>query len=90
MKPIRWTGHALDNLTAREIDRKDVEAALTNPEMIVPESPGREAYMRRYFDQILQQPMLIRAIVEHDANEDIVVTVYKTSKIERYMSRGQP
>ncbi len=49
----------------------------------------RRFLMRRYFDQQLQQQMLLRALVEETPSEDIVITVYITSKIDKYM-RGTP
>ncbi len=41
--------------------------------------------MRRYFDQLLEQEMLLRAVTEETSAEIIVVTVYKTSRIDRYL-----
>jgi len=44
--------------------------------------------MRRYFDARFQQEMLVRALVEETAQEQVVVTVYITSKVEKYMKKG--
>jgi hypothetical protein len=85
LKPIRWTAHALDNLRDREIDRQEVEQTLLAPEIALPEQPPREIWMRRYFDTILQQEMLLRVVVEETPREIVVITVYKTSQIERYL-----
>jgi ribosomal protein S17 len=41
--------------------------------------------MRRYFDQTLQQPMLLRVVVEDAVDETVVITVYRTSQINRYL-----
>ncbi len=41
--------------------------------------------MRRCFDQALGQPMLLRIVVEDAADETVVITVYKTSQINRYL-----
>lgn len=41
--------------------------------------------MRRYTDQMLQQPMLLRIVVEDTADEIVVITLYKTSQIDRYL-----
>ncbi len=41
--------------------------------------------MRRYFDGTLQQEMLLRMIVVESAEEVVVVTVYKTSQIGKYL-----
>mgnify|MGYP001580600368 CR=1 FL=1 len=46
--------------------------------------------MRRYVDRILQQEMLMRVVVEHAESEMVVITVYKTSQIARYLKGMQP
>jgi len=64
MNQIRWAEHAVENLGEREIDCTEVELTLRNPEVIVPDPPAREVYIRRYFDRVLQQEMLMRLVVE--------------------------
>lgn len=85
MKPIRWTPHALQNLVDREVALGEAERTLTQPEFIVPGQLPRSIYMRRYFDSVLQQEMLLRVIVEEAMTEIVVVSVYKTSQIGRYI-----
>ena len=41
--------------------------------------------MRRYFDMVLQREMLLRIIVEETEDEIVVVTIYKTSQIDKYV-----
>ncbi len=90
MKPVRWTRHALQNLSDREIDRSVAEATLDEPEFAVPDPPDRQILMRRYFDRVLRQEMLLRMIVEDAANETVVITIYKTSQIGRYLKGLTP
>ena len=90
MKPIRWTPHALQNLADREIDRLVAELTLNEPELSVPDPPGRHILMRRCFDGLLQQEMLLRMVIEDAANEAVIVTVYKTSQIDRYVKGLTP
>ena len=85
MKPIRWTPHALQNLVDREIERAEADRTLAQPEFIVPGQPPRLVYMRRYLDSLLQQEMLLRVIIEETIGEIVVVSVYKTSQIDRYL-----
>jgi hypothetical protein len=85
MKQIRWSEHAVENLGEREIDRSEADLTLQKPEVIVPDPPAREVYMRRYFDRVLQQEMLMRMVLEQTESENVVVTVYKTSQIARYL-----
>jgi hypothetical protein len=44
--------------------------------------------MRRYQDQLLNKEMLLRVAVSESKASIIVITVYKTSQIDRYL-RGQ-
>lgn len=86
MKPIRWTVHALQNLATREISRQEADLALQTPEFIVNSNQSaRQIFMKRYFDTILQQEMLIRIVVEETSTEIVVCTLYKTSQIQRYL-----
>jgi hypothetical protein len=62
-----------------------VEHALTAPEFVVPDPPGREVDMRRYHDTDLGQLMLLRVGVEETAEERVVVTRSKTPRIAKYL-----
>jgi len=39
MKPVRWLPHALQNLTEREIDPREAEATVANPERVTRSGP---------------------------------------------------
>jgi hypothetical protein len=62
--PVRRSRHAVKNLTDREIDRTEAKKTLAEPELIAPGQPPRQVLMRRYFDRLLQQEMLLRIVVE--------------------------
>jgi hypothetical protein len=83
-KAVRWSAHALQNLVDREIDPRVADATLATPEFAVSDDPGRRILMRQYFDEPLQREMLLRIVIEDTASEIVVVTVYKTSRIDRY------
>jgi hypothetical protein len=74
-------------LADREISRSEAEKTLAAPEFNVPGQIPRMVLMRRYFDEILQQDMLMRIVVEETLTERVVVTVYKTSQIDKYLKR---
>ncbi len=46
--------------------------------------------MRRYYDRLLQQEMLLRIVVEDTASERIVVTVYKTAQLSKHLKGRTP
>jgi len=71
----------LENL----VDREEAEKTLIDPEFIMPNQPQRSLVMRRYFDQVLQQEMLLIIVVEDTDRERVVVTLFKTSQFSRYL-----
>ena len=85
MKRVRWSAHALQNLADREIEREQADRTLAAPEFVVAGQAGRKVLMQRYVDRILHQEMLLRMIIEETTDEIIVVTLYKTSQIEKYL-----
>jgi hypothetical protein len=90
VKSVRWSPHALKNLLDRDIEREQADRTLTAPELITPGQAGRTVFMRRYFDTNLQQEMLLRIILEETTEEIVVVTIYKTSQIDRYLKGDIP
>ena len=87
---IRWSNHALKHLKDREIDKTEAEQTINKPGFIVPEPPDREIRMRLYHDNVLNKEMLMRIVVEKTQSEIVIVTVYKTSQINRYLKGLKP
>ncbi len=90
VKPIRYSSHAEKNLEERSILRADVESAIRDSDFIQPGSPPRYVACWRYFDNLLQQDMLLRVVFEEDEKEISVITLYKTSKLRKYLIRKNP
>ncbi|HSH40118.1 MAG TPA: DUF4258 domain-containing protein [Chthoniobacterales bacterium] len=84
MKPVRWTAHALDDLAARDISREDAELTIEKPDRVVEGRTPRVIHQRRYHDALLDQAMLLRVVIEETELERVVVTLYKTSKLDKY------
>jgi hypothetical protein len=89
MKRIRWLDHAKKKAASREIPEAEVEKTVSVPEAVTAGRPPRRILMRRYFDPVLQTEMLLRVVVEETAEEWIIVTLYKTSKFQKYQA-GEP
>jgi hypothetical protein len=89
MKPLRWAFHARKKATVRKIDPREVEDAVTNPDRILPGQPPRKVHVRRYHDRELGVDMLLCAVVEETQQERVIVTVYKTSRFEKYITEGK-
>jgi hypothetical protein len=80
---FRFTSHTEQELLRRFIPRPLLERVLANPQQKCPASNGRIAYQSK-----LEFPggkiYLLRAIVDERLSPAVVVTVYRTSKIEKY------
>ena len=85
MKPIRFSPHALANLKARGIPRAEAVAAIRKPARREPTRAPREVVSRPYSDTVTGQMMLLRAVIEETEHEIAVITVYKTSKLKKYL-----
>ena len=88
MKRLRWTLHALKALEDRGIDRAEVDETIAAPELSILDPPHRVVLMRRFFDGKLERQMLLRVVVEETRRERVVVTVYKTSRIAKYLKES--
>jgi len=84
MKPIRWTAHAKKKARLRAIDRREAEVTVRHPARTSFGQPPRRITMRRYFDATLKVDMLLRVVVEEAPDELVIVTVYKTSRFQKY------
>lgn len=84
-EPIRKfivTPHAARQMKRRGINRMILKTVLAVPERRQPVRPGRDV-----LDRVIDfhgQPYLTRVIVDVDRTPAEVVTVYRTSKIEKY------
>jgi hypothetical protein len=67
-----------------------VEQTIAAPEFSVLDPPRRAILMRQYFDIRLGRQMLLRAVIEETPDERVVITVYKTSRIAKYLNRTEP
>ncbi len=82
MKPIRWLEHARKKLARREVDEREVELTVAQPDSVVDGRPPRRIFMRRYQDAILHTDMLLRVVVEETAGEFVIVTLYKNVEVQ--------
>ncbi len=87
MNRIVFSNHALQEMTRRNILRAVVEGILNSPEQIVPGRENRTIYQSR-LDNEEGGVYLIRVIVDIDRDPPLVITVYRTSKVQKYWREG--
>jgi hypothetical protein len=80
------TRHARLEMVRRGIAEDVVMEILAKPEQVVPEREGLVAYQSRMATED-KGVMLVRVIVEDRLTPRRVITVYRTSKIDKYWRR---
>jgi len=89
VKRVRWTPHALEALAEREIERAEAERTVSEPLAVQPARRGRKLYVRGYHDGSLDRDMALCVVIEETEEETVVVTCYKSSKLEKFLRRGE-
>lgn len=80
---IRLSRHAEEEIARRQIPRAWLESVLANPQQRVPQSDGKEVLQSRIASEDGKM-YLLRVVVAMDREPPLAVTVYRTSKIEKY------
>jgi hypothetical protein len=78
----RLSDHARQEMDRRRIPPALVDAILSNPEQTTSERAGRTAYQSR--QDIGGKMFLVRVIVDTAFDPALVVTVYRTTKMQKY------
>jgi hypothetical protein len=79
-----FTGHALQEMARRQITQEDVRTVLAKPEQMEMVREGRAVYQSRLEIGDPPKTYLLRVFVDIEPVPPFVVTVYRTSKIEKY------
>jgi len=82
MMKVEFTRHALDRMKARGIIKEDVISFLKNYDSITMQDVDTAVYSKLVIES--NKTYLYRIFVNSTKNPVIVITVYKTSKIEKY------
>jgi hypothetical protein len=75
--------HAEEEMVRRQIPREWLDSVLASPEQRVPQPGGKEILQSR-FTSGDGKMYLLRTVVAAEKEPPVVVTVYRTSKIEKY------
>ncbi len=79
-----FSDHAEHQISRRGISAKDVQAVLSNPYSIELLREGRVVVQGRVMSVVSRRSALLRIFVDVDRNPPVIVTAYKTSKLEKY------
>ena len=76
--------HALAEMRRRQVTEEDVRRVLSAPEQTLTARKGRVILQSRMEMGVPPKTYLLRVVVEVDRDPQEVVTVYRTSKLEKY------
>jgi hypothetical protein len=76
---FRWSLHAIMETNRRGIACEVVEQVVRDPQQVVTLEIGRE--VRQSIDEF---GALVRVIVDVESDPVVIVTAYRTSKVEKY------
>jgi len=83
---FRYSRHAEEEMTRRGISRALTDEVLRRPQQVVLERGARKAYQAKViFDD--GRRFLLRLIVDDAVDPAVVITVYRTSKMDKYWRR---
>lgn len=85
---LEFSGHALFEMSRRSISDRQVEEVVRKPQQELRSSKGRVILQNKYYDKIVEKEMILRVIGNRGSDSFKVVTVYKTSKVEKYWKEG--
>jgi hypothetical protein len=80
----RLTDHARLEMARRQISEVEVESVLAAPEQTECVREGRAVYQSRIEWGEPSQTYLLRVVVDLDRQPPEVVTVYRSSKVQKY------
>ena len=79
-----FSDHAVNQMNRRGITDKDVREVLANPLRIELLRDGRVVVQGLVTSEVPHRSALLRIFVDVDRNPPVIVTAYKTSKLEKY------
>jgi hypothetical protein len=82
--PISFTPHARAEAARRDISLAVAEAVARSPEQRWLVRPGRELRQSRIVDPASGKLQLLRVFVDVRNGGEVIVTLYRTSKIRKY------
>jgi len=74
--------HAIEQIDHWNLDINLINETLEHPDKIIIDDTGLSVYQK--LDMINQKPYLYRVFVNTKKNPPLIVTVYRTSKTEKY------
>jgi len=79
---IKFSYHAMEQIQLRKLKKSDIESVIKNPDRILKFNNEVVIYHKIVFEG--EKAYLYRVFVNIGKEPNLVITAYKTSKIEKY------
>lgn len=86
---IILTEHAKFEAQRRQIKMEIIEKIAQKPQQVLSSAGNKLIFQGKYYDAIEKKEMLLRLVIKEEKRARKIITVYKTSKIEKYWERGE-
>jgi adenylosuccinate lyase len=86
---IIFTEHVMFEMERRQITKDDLKDLIDQPQQKIPGKKSRVILQKKYFDKLRKKEMLLRVIGKQEHGKFMVITAYKTSRIEKYWLKGE-
>jgi hypothetical protein len=84
MMDVKITDHAQFEIDRRQLSEEMIIDVVLGPEQVMELQKGRRIYQSKYLDWHMKKEMLLRVVCEERNNLLLIITAYRTSKIDKY------
>ena len=81
LSEFQLSKHAIEQMHLRGISQAEIESVLKNPKQIIHDNDLHKTI----YQGIIAQQFLLRIFIAIDKNPKLIITLYKTSKISKYL-----
>ncbi len=81
------TEHAKFEASRRNISEELIKSIVEAPQQKLSSRKGRVIVQNKYLDEVEDKEMILRIVGTESTEEFKVITVYKTSKIDKYWKK---
>jgi len=84
---VVFSEHALFEMKRRGIGKESVKEVVERPQQEIPSRNNKIILQSKYLNSLQNKEMLLRVIGRKTGEEFFIITVYKTSRIEKYWQK---
>jgi len=79
-----FSNHAIEQIQRRNIDSKDIDIAMLRPDQMLTDTENPEITIYHSLLKENDQMFLLRVFVNVVKQPNVIITLYKTTKIQKY------